>query len=248
MRIRDTYADGINLTNHSTGNTISNDEARTTGDDSFALFAANDQEAGNNENNTITNVTALTPWRAAGVAIYGGDNNTVSNFRVADTLCYPGLTISSLSFGFAFQGFTLPVTNFTNYSLERDGGHFWGNQVFGAIWVFSGDKQFQGIRSNNASISSPTYSGIMFQTDYTSGGPALSSINDITFTTTSITGAHQSGDQFNSNSGYGIFGNPLPESGQGPAVGSVTFTGLTESDNFMNIYNPASATFTITVN
>jgi hypothetical protein len=66
MRIRDTYADGINLSNHSTGNVISNDEARATGDDSFALFAANDQEGGNNENNTIQNVTALFPWRAGG--------------------------------------------------------------------------------------------------------------------------------------------------------------------------------------
>ncbi len=90
MRIRDTYADGINLTNHSTGNVISNDEARATGDDSFALFAANDQEGGNNENNTIQNVTALFPWRAAGVAIYGGDNNTISNFYVADTLLLLG--------------------------------------------------------------------------------------------------------------------------------------------------------------
>ena len=33
MRIRDTFADGINLTNDSTGNLVSNDEARGTGDD-----------------------------------------------------------------------------------------------------------------------------------------------------------------------------------------------------------------------
>jgi hypothetical protein len=247
MRIRDTYADGINLTNHSTGNVISNDEARTTGDDSFALFAANDQEGGNNENNTITNVTALMPWRAAGIAVYGGDNNTVSNFRVADTLCYSGLTISSLSFGFAFPGFSLPVTTFSNYSLERDGGHFWGNQVFGAMWVFSGDKTFQGIRVNNGSITDPTYSGIMFQTDYTPNGPALSSINDIIFTNTTITGAQKSGDAYDAKSGYGIWANQLPEAGQGPAVGSATFNGLTESNNFVNIQN-TTTTFTITVN
>ena len=151
MRIRDTYADGINLTNDSPGNLISNDEARTTGDDSFALFAANDQEGGNNKNNTIQNVTALMPWRAAGVAVYGGDNNTIQNFRVADTLCYSGLTISSLNFGFSFQGFTPAGDRRSpNYSLARDGGHFWGNQVFGAIWVFSATKPFQGIRVNNA--------------------------------------------------------------------------------------------------
>src|SRR5258708_16789530 len=75
MRIRDTLADGINLTNGSQGNLISNDEARSTGDDSFALFAAQDQNPGAKElNNTIQNVTAMTPWRAAGMAIYGGFN------------------------------------------------------------------------------------------------------------------------------------------------------------------------------
>ncbi len=247
MRIRDTYADGINLSNHSTGNLISNDEARATGDDSFALFAANDQEAGNNENNTIQNVTALFPWRAAGIAIYGGDNNTIKNFVVADTLTYSGLTISSLNFGFAFQGFGLPVTTFSNYSLVRDGGHFWNGQVFGAIWMFSATNIFQGIRVNNGTITDPTYSGIMFQTDY-SGSTALFPFTDTIFTNTTITGAVQSGDAYNAKSGYGIYGNPLPEAGQGPAVGSVTFNTLHESGNYIDIYNPSSATFTITVN
>ncbi|WP_051450797.1 discoidin domain-containing protein [Actinospica robiniae] len=247
MRIRDTYADGINLTNASTGNLITNDEARATGDDSFVLFAAEDQASGNLENNTISNVTSLFPWRAAGVAIYGGDNNTVKNFYVADTLCYSGLTVSSLNFGYPFQGFGTSPTTIQNFSLVRDGGHFWGGQVFGAVWMFSATQPFQGIRISNANISSPTYSGIMFQTDYVGGQP-VNSFTDTTFTNTTITGAHQSGDAYNAKSGYGIYGNPLPESGQGPAVGSVTFTGLTESDNYIDIYNPSSPTFTITVN
>ena len=86
MRIRDTMADGINLTNGSQGNLISNDEARSTGDDSFALFAALDQNPGDLKNNTIQNVTSLTTWRAAGIAVYGGYANTIQNFYVADTL------------------------------------------------------------------------------------------------------------------------------------------------------------------
>ena len=247
MRIRDTFADGINLTNGSTGNLITNDEARSTGDDSFVLFAAEDQASAPLENNTISNVTSLLSWRAAGVAIYGGDTNTAKNFYVADTLAYPGLTVSSLNFGYPFQGFGPGQTTITNFSLARDGGHFWGGQVFGAIWMFSATNTFTGLRISNGTITNPTYSGIMFQTDYV-GGTAQATFQDTTFTNMTVTGAQQSGDQFNSNSGYGIFGNPLPEAGQGPAVGAVTFTGLTESNNFINIYNPSSATFTITVN
>ncbi|MFG2040010.1 discoidin domain-containing protein [Dactylosporangium sp. NPDC048998] len=249
MRIRDTMADGINLTNGSQGNLISNDEARTTGDDSFALFAAQDQCGGCKlANNTIQNVTAIAPWRAAGMAVYGGGGNTIQNFTVSDTLCYPGLTISSLNFGFSFEGFeSTPQTTIQNFSLQRDGGHFWGNQAFGAIWVFSATQPFQGIRVNNATITDPTYTGIMFQTDY-SGGTALNPVKDTIFTDTTITGAHTNNDGFgNGKSGFGIWANPLPEPGQGPAVGSVTFNHLTESNNDVNIQNTTS-TFTITVN
>ena len=124
-------------------NVVSNVEARATGDDSFALFAAQDQNSGNLTGNTYQNLTALFPWRAAGVAIYGGFDNTIQNFVVADTLCYSGLTISSLNFGFAFEGFgASPPTTIQNFSLARDGGHFWGSQVFGAIWVFSATNVF----------------------------------------------------------------------------------------------------------
>ena len=94
------------------------------------------------------------PWRAAGVAIYGSYANTIQNFYVADTLGYSGLTISSLNFGFAFEGFgATPPTTLQNFSLSRDGGLFWGNQVFGAIWVFSATKIFQRIRVNDTTVT-----------------------------------------------------------------------------------------------
>ena len=250
LRIRDTLADGINLTNGSQGNLISNDEARTTGDDSFALFAAQDSCSGCKETgNTIQNVTALTPWRAAGVAIYGGYNNTVQNFYVADTLCYPGLTVSSLNFGFPFEGFEdSPPTTIANFSLARDGGHFWGNQAFGAIWMFSATNPFQGIRINDSTITDPTYTGIMFQTDYVNN-TAQYPFQDTVFTNTTITGAHADNDGFgNGKSGFGVWANPLPEAGQGPPVGSVTFNHLVESNNDVNVQNTSTSTFTITVN
>ncbi|MFC5905736.1 discoidin domain-containing protein [Streptacidiphilus monticola] len=247
MRIRDTFADGINLTNGSQNNLVSNDEARSTGDDSFALFAAQDHNSSDLRNNTFQNLTALTPWRAAGVAVYGGYANTFQNLYVADTLTYSGITVSSLNFGYPFEGFgASPQTVIQNVSLVRDGGHFWNGQVFPALWLFSATQPFQGIRVNNLDITDPTYAGIMFQTDY-SGGQALNPITDTVFTDVTITGAQQSGDAYNAKSGYGIWANPMPESGQGPAVGSVTFNHLTESNNYQDLYNPTS-TFTITVN
>ncbi|MFG1647555.1 discoidin domain-containing protein [Amycolatopsis sp. NPDC049252] len=242
-RIRDTFADGINLTNGSTGNHVVNDEARSTGDDSFALFAATDINQGNQYDNVFENLTALTPWRAAGLAVYGGYNNTFRNLYIADTLTYSAITISSLDFGYPFLGFGPQPTTVQNASLIRAGGHFWGQQTFPAIWLFSASKEFRGIRVSDVDIQSPTYSGIMFQTNYVGGQPQ-NSVQDTVLTNVNISGAQRSGDAFDAKSGIGIWANELPEPGQGPAVGSATFTGLTLSNNAQDIRNTTS-TFTI---
>ncbi|MFI7126709.1 discoidin domain-containing protein [Nonomuraea sp. NPDC050153] len=244
-RIRNLFADGLNMTNGSTGNHVTNVEARATGDDSFALFSATDNNPGEQTGNVFENLTSLLTWRAAGVAVYGGYDNTFRNIYVADTLTYPGVTISSLDFGIPMNGFgASPPTTFDNISLVRAGGHFWGQQTFPALWLFSSSKVFQGIRVNNLDIVDPTYSGIMFQTGY-SGGSPLNPVKDTILTNVSISGARKSGDAFDAKSGFGIWVNELPEPGQGPAVGSATIDNLRFADNYQNIKNTTS-TFTLT--
>ncbi len=242
-RIRDTFADGINMTNGSTDNLVSNDEARATGDDSFALFSAIDAGGADEKNNTFQNLTALLTWRAAGVAAYGGFDNTFKNIYIADTLVYSGITISSLDFGYPMNGFGPGPTNVQNVSIVRAGGHFWGSQTFPGIWLFSASKVFRNIRVSDVDIIDPTYSGIMFQTNY-SGGAPQNPVTDTVLTNVTISGAHKSGDAFDAKSGFGIWANELPEPGQGPAVGSATFHNLKLSDNATDIKNTTS-TFTI---
>jgi CARDB/F5/8 type C domain len=244
-RIRDTFADGVNMTNGSSDNLVSNDEARSTGDDSFALFAATDSGSTGERNNVLQNLTAILPWRAAGLAVYGGQDNTVKNVYIADTLTYSGITISSLDFGYPMEDFGPDPTNFANISIVRAGGHFWGAQTFPAIWLFSASKQFRAIRVSDVDIIDPTYSGIMFQTNYSGGGPQ-NPVTDTVFTNITISGAHKSGDAYDAKSGFGIWANELPEPGQGPAVGSATFNNLKLSDNAVDIRNTTS-TFTINV-
>lgn len=244
-RIRDTFADGINMTNGSTDNLVSNDEARSTGDDSFALFSAIDAGGADEKNNVFQNLTALLPWRAAGLAAYGGFDNTFKNIYIADTLVYSGITISSLDFGYPMNGFGPDPTNFQNISIVRAGGHFWGAQTFPGIWLFSASKVFRAIRVSDVDIVDPTYSGIMFQTNY-SGGQPQNPVTDTVLTNITISGAHKSGDAYDAKSGFGIWANELPEPGQGPAVGSATFNNLRLSDNAVDIRNTTS-TFTINV-
>lgn len=245
-RIRNTFADALNMTNGSANNHVHNNQARGTGDDSFALFAATDSGGNGQRGNVFENLTSTNTWRAAGLAVYGGQDNTFRNIYIADTLVYSGVTISSLDFGYPMEGFGPAPTTFEGISLVRAGGHFWGAQVFPAMWLFSASKTFTGIRVDDLDIVDPTYSGIMFQTQYVGGQP-VNPIEDTVFTDVSITGAQRSGDEFDDRSGYGIWANPLPEAGQGPAVGSVTFDGLTLENNYRDIENPTD-TFTITRN
>ncbi|MFD3327831.1 discoidin domain-containing protein [Streptomyces sp. NPDC058701] len=238
-RIRNMFADGINMTNGSTDNLVTNNEARATGDDSFALFSAIDAGGADMKNNVYENLTTILTWRAAGVAVYGGFNNTFRNIHIADTLVYSGITISSLDFGYPMNGFGTDPTTFENISIVRSGGHFWGGQTFPGIWVFSASKVFQGIRINNVDIVDPTYSGIMFQTQYVGGQP-VNPIKDTILRDITITGAKKSGDAFDAKSGFGLWANEMPEAGQGPAVGEVTFHNLRTSDNAVDVRNTTS--------
>ena len=179
--------------------------------------------------------------------MYGGTNNVFRNLYAADMLTYPGITISSLDFGIPMNGFgATPPTQFQNVSVVRSGGYFWGNQAFPGIWIFSASKIFQGIRVSDVDIVDPTYSGIMFQTNYVGGQPQFP-VADTVLTNVTISGAQKSGDAFDAKSGFGIWANELPEPGQGPAVGNVTFNNLTLTNNAVDIRN-TTTTFTITRN
>ncbi|WP_369244060.1 discoidin domain-containing protein [Streptomyces sp. R41] len=238
-RIRDMFADGVNMTNGSTDNHVVNNEARATGDDSFALFSAIDAGGADEKNNVYENLTSILTWRAAGIAVYGGYNNTFRNIHIADTLVYSGITVSSLDFGYPMNGFGTDPTTLENISIVRSGGHFWGGQTFPGIWMFSASKVFQGIRVNNVDIVDPTYSGIMFQTNYVGGQPQFP-IKDTVLTDVTISGAHKSGDAYEAKSGFGLWANEMPEAGQGPAVGEVTFHNLKLSDNAQDVKNTTS--------
>ncbi|MEV4033791.1 discoidin domain-containing protein [Streptomyces umbrinus] len=245
-RIRNTFADAVNMTNGSTDNHVVNNESRASGDDSFALFSAIDAGGADMKDNLYENLTSILTWRAAGIAVYGGYDNTFRNIHIADTLVYSGITISSLDFGYPMNGFGTEPTTVENVSVVRSGGHFWGSQTFPGIWLFSASKVFQGIRVNDVDIVDPTYHGIMFQTQYLGGQP-VNPIKDTILTDISITGARKSGDAYDAKSGFGLWANEMPEPEQGPAVGEVTFNGLRLNGNAVDIRNTTS-TFRININ
>lgn len=221
-RIKNVFADGINMTNGSSYNVIDNNYARGTGDDAFALFSAIDAGGSYNVGNVYTNLTATNVRRAAAFAIYGGKDNLFQNLYGADTLTYPGLTVSSLSFGYNTLGFGDQDTVIDGVTLERTGGDFWTSvgaddkindyQNFGAIWLHGGDRDFKNILIKNVDINQPVYFGIMLQ----SKSPEHVQMQNIRLENITI----------NNPSRYGIKLVAKAENGQGPVVGSATFTNV----------------------
>ncbi|WP_116201773.1 CARDB domain-containing protein [Amycolatopsis circi] len=204
MRIRDTYADGINFANGTRNSRVVNSSFRTTGDDSLAVWAnqyVKDPAVDIGHDNVFRNNTVQLPWRANGIAVYGGYGNKIENNLVSDTMNYPGIMLATDHDPLPFSGQTLIANN----ALYRCGGAFWGEQQkFGAITFFAQGKDIPGITLRDTEIHDSTYDGIQFKTG---GG----SMPDVTISNVKI-------DQ--SNNGAGI----LAMSG---ARGSATLTNVT---------------------
>jgi uncharacterized repeat protein (TIGR01451 family) len=164
MRVRNTYADGINLSNGSRNSTVHNSSFRATGDDSLAVWAnpfVKDQAVDIAHDNQFTNNTIQLPWRANGIAIYGGFGNTVQNNLIADTMNYPGIMLATDHSPLPFSGQTLIADN----GLYRCGGVFWSeDQEFGAITLFPSTKDITGVTIRDTDIVDSTYDGIQFKT------------------------------------------------------------------------------------
>jgi uncharacterized repeat protein (TIGR01451 family) len=164
MRIRDTYADGINFANGTRNSRVFNSSFRTTGDDSLAVWASTyvkDQSVDIGHDNHFVNNTVQLPWRANGIAIYGGYGNTIENNLIYDTMNYPGIMLATDHNPLPFSGQTLIANN----ALFRAGGVFWGEQQkFGAITLFAQGKDIPGVTIRDTDIYDSTYDGIQFKT------------------------------------------------------------------------------------
>ncbi|MFJ4828497.1 CARDB domain-containing protein [Streptomyces sp. NPDC088747] len=164
MRVRNTYADGINFANGTRNSTVENSSFRNNGDDSLAVWASKyvkDQAVDVGHDNHFRNNTIQLPWRANGIAVYGGYGNTIENNLIYDTMNYPGIMLATDHDPLPFSGQTLIANN----GLYRTGGAFWNeDQEFGAITLFAQGQNIPGVVIRDTEIRDSTYDGIQFKT------------------------------------------------------------------------------------
>ncbi|MET8349456.1 CARDB domain-containing protein [Micromonospora sp. NPDC005206] len=163
MRIRNTYADGINFSNGTRNSRVFNSSFRTTGDDALAVWAnpyVKDRNVDIAHDNHFVNNTIQLPWRANGIAIYGGYDNSIENNLIYDTMNYPGIMLATDHDPLPFSGTTLIANN----GLYRVGGVFWNeDQEFGAITLFPATRDITGVTIRDTDIYDSTYDGIQFK-------------------------------------------------------------------------------------
>src|SRR5204863_6567756 len=79
LRIRDTYADGVNLAGNVANVTFQQSNIRNTGDDGMAMWSS----GAANHDNVFKFNTVQMPNLANNIAVYGGFSNNVTDNYVA---------------------------------------------------------------------------------------------------------------------------------------------------------------------
>ncbi|WP_035056471.1 RICIN domain-containing protein [Andreprevotia chitinilytica] len=187
-RIRDTYADGINLDNGTSNTLVENCHMRNTGDDANAIWsikwtnwvrdktyalgpnfinpaAVNAPDQGIAHDNTFRNITVQMPWRANCFAAYGGTNNTFQDSVCEDVLTYPGILVDN---EFSSYPFGPGLTTFRNISLIRAGGEMFNENTanpwkHGALKFYMREGSISDVLVDTVDIIDPTYAGIEFR-------------------------------------------------------------------------------------
>ncbi|MEU3512489.1 carbohydrate-binding protein [Streptomyces longwoodensis] len=155
LRIRNTFADGVNLHGAVRNTVVSNSSIRGTGDDALAMWSDGAAVTGS----AFRNNTVQLPILANGAAVYGGSNNSVENNLISDTVVAgAGITVST-RFGEPFTGTTTVSGNL----LRRTGSMEvnW-NSKLGALWVYADRYDItQPVVLTNNTIEDSTHSGLL---------------------------------------------------------------------------------------
>lgn len=129
-RIRNNLADGVNFCVGTNNSTVFNCSVRNNGDDALACWPDNFAGAGQAYNNTFKYNTIENNWRAAAIAIFGGDGHKIHNNYVKDSFkgsairlntTFPGHHFDNMTQGILFKDMIIETsgTSFDCYGGER---------------------------------------------------------------------------------------------------------------------------------
>ncbi len=156
-RIRNTYADGINLCSGTRNAVVRNNSIRNTGDDGIAIWPWQ----ADCTDNFIEFNTVQVPALANNIAVYGGSDNTVAFNHVSDTINNG----AGICIGSEFEtknGYSGTIT-VKNNLLERCGSyHTDYHYPIGAVWIWASNGPVNAeYQIYNNKLNDNSYEGIL---------------------------------------------------------------------------------------
>jgi CARDB/Right handed beta helix region len=218
-RVRNVWADGLNLHYGTRNSTISHNHFRNSGDDGMAMWSDTFLDV----NNAFLNNTVQLPALANGIAIYGGRDNRVQYNLVSDTIDNG----AGISFGTNFNPPSLTGTlTISNNALLRTGSwhhdYGYGIGALWGLWVGSGGRiQDPTLTIASNLVQDSSYSGILIEE------PSIGA--NVTYSSNTITNA-------------GTYGVHIKST----AAGTTTFNGNTVNGAPSGKFRNESSSMTVT--
>ncbi|VUD52989.1 Endo-1,4-beta-xylanase A [Thalassocella blandensis] len=153
VRLRNNYADGINLSQGTSHSIVEHSNIRNSGDDGLAMWTSNSPEVQEGVENILRYNTVEHVYRAGGVAIFGGRDHEVHNLLIRDCFGGAGMRFTTDFPGYSFNESGL--MRFYDIDIENCGTSFdlWDRKR-GAIEFFvpggAHNMQFDNITVRNA--------------------------------------------------------------------------------------------------
>lgn len=210
LRVRDTYADGVNFRNGTLNSRVVQSTFRNTGDDSLAMWSDGNAVSGS----VFAFNTVQSPNHANGIAVYGGGGgNRVEDNLVADTvMASAGITVST-RFGVPFTGTTTVQRN----TITRGGGREpnWPAEL-GALWIYADVHAIDApIVIRDIQIVDSTYAGVLMSWQ--------KPIQQVSFENVTITGSGTYGIEIHSPGSATFTDTVVSGSGSGGLLNDAGF-------------------------
>jgi hypothetical protein len=206
LRIRNTMADGVNVTGNTTNSRLEQSTLRNTGDDALAMWSWSN--TGTVSNTVFAFNSAALPILANTVGIYGGTNNRVEDSLLTDVVFQgSGVTVSSWHSANPFGGTTTVQRN----TLTRTGSHSldWGSDI-GALWVYAEANDITGaVLFKDLEVNDSSYQGLLVSWQ--------KRVTDLTLDHVAFNGTGTIGLEFNSP-GTGTFSYVTVTGNGGPGL------------------------------
>jgi len=179
-RIDSTTADGINFHRNITNSSVTQSIIRGTGDDGLAMWSATDNvPATGDSNDSFDHNTVQSPYVANGIAIYGGNGNSVTNDVVSGSQYRGGgIMLDYQNFGNSTAPFAGTTTVSNNTIQYTAGIGDQGIQHFGALMFWSASGSINApFTVSGDEIDNNQYQAISFDGGSTISNVAMNGIN-----------------------------------------------------------------------